>query len=90
MENSQRIWIMYIIVLSLNFLTVNELNTERHFIIRTARHVYYKGIKTSKFGSKDILLRKRSSSLVSTEDENLWIASRLVRFNGTRASRKLL
>ena len=84
MENSQRVWIMYIIVLYLNFLTVNELSTERHFIIWTAKHVYYKGIKTSKFRSKDMLLWKRVSSLVSAEDENLWIASRLVWFYGTR------
>ena len=47
------------------------------------QYVYYKGIMTSKFGSKDMLLWKRGS-LVSTEDENLWIASRLVWFNGTR------
>ena len=31
MENSQRVWNMYIIVFSLNFLTVKELSTETHF-----------------------------------------------------------
>ena len=49
---------MYIIVLSLNYLTVNELNTERHFIVWVAKlnqYVYYIGIMTSKFGSKDML-----------------------------------
>ena len=70
---------MHIIVFSLNFLTVKELSTERHFIVWAAkinRHVYYKGILTSEFGSKNILLGKRGSSFVFIEDENLWIASR--------------
>ena len=79
MENSQRVWIMCIIVFSLNFLTVKELNTERYFFVWTAKlnqHVYYKGSMTFKFESKDKLLWKRGSSFVFTEDENLWIASR--------------
>ena len=47
MKNSQRVWIMYIIVFSLNFLTVKELTTERHFIVwaQLNQHVYYKGIQ---------------------------------------------
>ena len=40
------------------------------------QHVYYKSIMTSKFGSKNMVLWKRGSSFVFTEDENLWIASR--------------
>ena len=32
MEHTQIVWIMYIIVLTLNFLTVNELSTERYFM----------------------------------------------------------
>ena len=78
MKNSQRVWIMYI-VFSLKFLTVKELNTERHSIVWSARlnhHIYcYKGIVTSEFGSKDMILWKRDSSFVFTEDEILWIAS---------------
>ena len=73
---------MCIIVFSLNFLTVKELSTERHFIVCSAKlnqHVYYKYIKTSKFGSKDMVLWNKGASLVSTEDENLWIASRVTR-----------
>ena len=84
-EYRQGVWIMYIIVFSLNFLTVNELSTERHFIVWAAKlnqHIYNKGILTSKFGPKDLLLWKRVSSFVSTEDENLWIPSRLMCFNG--------
>ena len=79
MENLQKVWIICIIVLSLNFLTVKELSTERHFIVWAAKlnqYVYYKGILTSKFESKDVLLWKTGFSFVSTEDENLWIASR--------------
>ena len=69
MENSQIVWIMYI-VFSLNFLTVKELSTEKHFIVWAAKlnqHRYFKGIMTLKFGSKDMLLWKRGSSFVSTE-----------------------
>ena len=45
MENSQRVWIMYI-VFSLKFLTVKELSTERHFILWAAmlNQNGYKGI----------------------------------------------
>ena len=83
MENTQNLDYVYYCVF-FEFLTVKELSTERHFIVwdvKLYQHKYYKGIMTSKFGSKDTLLWKRGSSLVSTEDENLWIASRLVWFD---------
>ena len=69
---------MYVIVFSLNFLTA-----ERHLILGTAKinqHIRFKVFLTSKLGSNDMLLWKRGSSLVSTEDENLWIHSRLIWF----------
>ena len=44
MENSQSVWIMYIIVFSLIFLAVKELSTERHFIVWTAKLNQHKGI----------------------------------------------
>ena len=92
MEYTQRVWIMCIIVISLKFLTMNELSTKRHFIVWAAKlnqHVYYKSIMTSKFGSKDMLLWKRGY-FVFTEDENLWIASRPIWFHGTRPAERLL
>ena len=58
MENTQRVWIMYTIVFSLNLLTVNELTTERHLIVGAAKLEQHKGILTSKFGSKDMFLGK--------------------------------
>ena len=72
MAYSQRLWIMYSIVFSLNCLTVKELSTERYFIVWAAKlnqHTCSKGIMTSKFGSKDLLLWKRGSAFVSTEDK---------------------
>ena len=66
-------------VFSLKFLTVKDLNTERLFIVWAAKinqDIYYKAILTSEFGSKNIILWKRGSSFVFTEDETLWIASR--------------
>lgn len=58
----------------------NFLAAERHLILGTAmlnQRTYFKGMVTSKFDSKDMLLRKRGSAFVSTEDRNLWIPSRL-------------
>ena len=75
---------MYIIVFSLNFLTVKELSAERHFIVWAAKLNQYKGILTSEFESKDMLLWKKGSCFVSTEDENLWINYRLIQFDGPR------
>ena len=63
MENSQKVWILCIIVLSLNFLTVKELSTKRDFVVwaKLNQHVYYKGIKTSEFGTKNMMLWKTGS-----------------------------
>ena len=79
---------MYIIVFSLNFLTVTELSTERYFIIQVEKLNQCKGILTLKFESMHMLLWKRGSSFISTEDENLWIASRLIWFDGSRPSER--
>ena len=49
-EYIERVWIMYIIVFSLNFLT-----TETHLILEAAKLNQHKG-STSKFVSKDMLL----------------------------------
>ena len=92
MENSQKVWILCIIVFSLILLTVKELNAEKHFIIWAAKlnqHVYYKDILTSKFGSKDMMLWKRGSSFVFTEDETLWIASRPIWYDTPRLPERL-
>ena len=77
MENTQTLDYVYYCV-SFEFLTVNELSTRRYLIVRDANINQCKGILTSEFGSKDILLWKRGSIFVSTEDENLWINSRLM------------
>ena len=87
MENLQRVCIMYITVFSLNFLAVKEISIEGHFIVCPAKlnqNAYYQYILTSEFESKDMVLWKRGSSFVSTEDENLWIHSRLIWFDGLR------
>ena len=92
MENSQRVWILYI-VFSLNFLTVKELNTERHFIIWAAKlnqNGYHKGIMTSEFGSEDMKLSKRDSSLVFTADVILWIASIQESYDRPRPNERFL
>ena len=90
MENSQRVWIMYI-VFSLKFLTVKELSTDRHFIIWAAKwnqNEYHEGM-TSQFGSKDMMLRK-GSSFVFTEEETLWISSIPIWYDRPRPPERLL
>ena len=80
------------ILLCLNFLTVKELSTKRHFIVWAAKlnqHICFKGILSSKFESKDMLLWKKGFSFVSTDDENLWNPSRLMWFYGLRPEQEL-
>ena len=59
-----------------SFLIIIELTAERHLIVGTAKPNKHKGILTSKFESKDVLLWKRGSVFVSTDDGKLWIPSR--------------
>ena len=80
MENIQRILILYFIMLSLNCLNAEERAraAKRYLFINAAeliQHRYFENTLTSKFGSKDMILWKRVSSFVFTEDETLWIAS---------------
>ena len=51
MEYTQRVWTEFIIVFPLNILTA-----ERHLILGAAKLNQHKGILTSNFGSKDMLL----------------------------------
>ena len=80
MENTQRILILYAIMLSLNCLNAEEEATaaKRYLFINAAELIqdrYFENTLTSKFGSKDMILWKGGSSFVFTEDETLWIAS---------------
>lgn len=61
MGNTQRIWILYVIVLSLNCLMAREgaIAAKRHLIINAAgliQPTYFEKALTSKFKSKDMLL----------------------------------
>lgn len=60
---------MFIIVLSLDCLTVKKLTDERHLILRVNK--YFKGISTSKFGTKDKLYYKGGFAFVSIEEKKL-------------------
>ena len=86
-------YVYYCVCDFLNFLTVKKLSTKRHFIVWAAKlnkHICFKGILASEFGSKDMLLWKRGSSFISTEDENLWNTSRLMWLDVPRPPGKLL
>ena len=78
MENTQRILILYVIMLSLNCLNAEEGATaaKRYLFINAAELIqdrYFENNLTSKFESKVIMLWK--GSFVFTEDETLRIAS---------------
>ena len=97
MENTQRVWILYIIMLSLNCLTAEEGATaaKRHLNINAAgliKHKHFVNASTSKLKSKDMLLWRRGIAFVSTENERLWIYSglRKIRFNQGRPPEKSL
>ena len=75
MENTQRILILYAIMLSLNCLNAEEgaKATKRYLFINAAELIqdrYFENTLTSKFGSKVMMLWK--SPFVFTEDETLW------------------
>lgn len=72
-------------------MTPNELTAENHLILGVAKlnqHIYFKGVLTSKFDSKDMLLWKIGSTFISTEDEKPWIPSGLKWFDGPRSSKR--
>ena len=71
---------------------MKELSTERHFIIWAAKlnqNGFHKGIMTSGFGSKDMMLW-RGSSFVFTENETLWIVSIPIWYDRPRPPERLL
>ena len=91
MENTQRILILYAIMLSLNCLNVEEGATaaKRYLLINVAELIqdrYFENTLTSKLTSKGMLLWRRDFAFVSTGNEKLWIHSefRKIRFDQGR------
>ena len=82
MENIQRILILYAIMLSLNCLNAEEGATaaKRLLFINAAELIQYRYFENTlalKLKSKGMLLWRRDSAFVSTENERLWIYSEL-------------
>ncbi|EGV98651.1 hypothetical protein I79_008408 [Cricetulus griseus] len=74
MENTQRIWILYAILLSLNCLIAEQRLTAAkiHLIINAAKLIQltpFKNALTSKF--KDRLLRNKGFACIFTENKKL-------------------
>ena len=97
MENTQRILILYAIMLSLNCLNAEEGATaaKRYLFINAAELIqdrYFENILASKLKSKGMLLWRRNSAFVSTENERLWIYSELrkISFDQGRPPEKCL
>ena len=82
MENTQRNLILYAIMFYLNCLNAEEgaTVTKRHLFINAAELTqdrYFENTLASKLKSKGMLLWRRDSAFVSTENERLWIYSEL-------------
>ena len=95
MENTQRILILCVIMLSLNCLNAEEGATaaKRYLLINAAELIqdrYVQNTLTSEFGSKDMILWKGGSSFVFREDETLWIASIPIWYDRPRPPESLL
>ena len=95
MENTQRILILYAIMLSLNCLNAEEGTTaaKRLLFINAAELTqdrYFENTLASKLKSKGMLLWRRDFAFVSTENERLWIHSefRKIRFDKERPPEK--
>ena len=82
MENTQRIWILYVIMFSLNCLNAEEGATAaiRYLFINADELIqdrYFENTLTLKLKSKGMLLWRRGFAFVSTRNERLWIYSGL-------------
>ena len=82
MENTQRILILYAIMLSLNCLNAEEGETaaKRLLFINAAELIqdrHFENTLASKLKSKGMLLWRRDCAFVSTGNERLWIHSEL-------------
>ena len=82
MENTQRILILCVIMLSLNCLNAEEGATAaKRYLLRNADELiqdrYFENTLTSKLKSNGMLLWRRDFAFVSTENERLWIHSDL-------------
>ena len=72
------------LLLSLNYLIAEKTTTNNRNAARLIQFIYFKNALTQIFKSKDKLLGKRISIFVSTENEKLWISSRLMWFDQAR------
>ena len=95
MENTQRILILYAIILSVNCLNAEEGATaaKRLLFINAAELIqyrYFENTLASKLKSKGMLLWRRDFAFVSTENERLWIHSELrkIQFDQGRLTEK--
>lgn len=73
MDNTQRVWILYVILLSLNFLA-----TKRHWIMETAglsQPIYFNNVLTSKCKSKDMMHLGTGYAFISIGNERLCVNS---------------
>ena len=95
MVNTQRILILYVIMLSLNCLNAEEEATpaKRYLFINAAELIkdrYFEKTLASQLMSKGMLLWRRDFTFVSTENKTMWIYSELrkIQFDQGRPPKK--
>ena len=61
MENTEKFWIIYVLLLSLNYLIAEKITTDKRNAAGLIQFIYFKNALTPKFEPKDKLLGKRIS-----------------------------
>ena len=84
MESTEKFWIIYAILLSLNYLIAEKITTDKRKAAGLIQFIHFKNALTLKFKPKYKLLGKKISIFVSTENAKLWILSRLMWFDQAR------
>ena len=84
MKSTERRWVLYTILLSLNCLIAEKITTDKRNAAGLTQFIYFKNALTPKFKPKDKLLGKSISMFVSKGYEKLWITSRLMWFDQAR------
>ena len=84
MESTEKLWILYAVLLSLNCLTAEEITTDKKKCCWNNSIYIFKKCFDTKIYIQGQVTGKRISIFVSTENEKLWIPSRLIWFDEAR------
>ena len=61
MENTEKFWILYVLLLSLNYLIAEKITTDKRNATGLIQFIYFKNALTPKFKPKDKLQKMKSN-----------------------------